>query len=86
MRVSSDAQAASYVSDEAAALTESEAVRNAVVQRIDYLDANFLLALGGFIQVQRRGKDVVCWFAWQLTQVCVGLLKGCHQAWGPEQL
>uniref|UniRef100_A0A7S3VMY3 Uncharacterized protein n=1 Tax=Dunaliella tertiolecta TaxID=3047 RepID=A0A7S3VMY3_DUNTE len=44
-------QAASYLTEERPELNEMEAVRNAVIQRIELLDANFLAALNGYIQV-----------------------------------
>ncbi|KAF5838144.1 hypothetical protein DUNSADRAFT_3339 [Dunaliella salina] len=44
-------QAASYLTEESPELNEMEAVRNAVIQRIELLDANFLAALNGYIQV-----------------------------------
>ena len=45
-------QATAYISEGASApMTEEEAVRGAVVTRIEFLDANFLAALNGYIQV-----------------------------------
>lgn len=38
-------------SEPEALLTEAEAVRSAVVQRIEFLDANFLAALNGYVEV-----------------------------------
>ena len=32
-------------------MSEEDAVRSAVVQRIEFLDANFLAALNGYVQV-----------------------------------
>ncbi|GAX77155.1 hypothetical protein CEUSTIGMA_g4600.t1 [Chlamydomonas eustigma] len=48
-------QATSYISEEAGPpISEEEAVRKAVVQRIEFLDANFLGALNGYIQAVKR--------------------------------
>ncbi len=46
-----------YISAEGSALTEAEAIRNAVVQRIEFLDANFLAALNGYIEVTKREEQ-----------------------------
>ena len=39
-------------------MTDREAVRNAVVQRIEFLDANFLAALNAYIQVRKYEADL----------------------------
>eukprot|EP00195_Chlamydomonas_chlamydogama_P008745 CAMPEP_0202897154 /NCGR_PEP_ID=MMETSP1392-20130828/5993_1 /ASSEMBLY_ACC=CAM_ASM_000868 /TAXON_ID=225041 /ORGANISM="Chlamydomonas chlamydogama, Strain SAG 11-48b" /LENGTH=366 /DNA_ID=CAMNT_0049582727 /DNA_START=253 /DNA_END=1353 /DNA_ORIENTATION=- len=51
-------EAAAYISNAQAGLTEEEAVRRAVVQRLEYMDANFLAALNGYIKaVSAAGSD-----------------------------
>ena len=45
-------QATAYISEESGEpMSEEDAVRSAVVQRIEFLDANFLAALNGYVQV-----------------------------------
>ncbi|KAL6757921.1 hypothetical protein V8C86DRAFT_3094409 [Haematococcus lacustris] len=51
-------QAASYLAEEAVELSECQAIRNAVSERMAVLDTNFLAALNGYIQVAASREEV----------------------------
>lgn len=52
-------EATAFVTSENPDMSQQEAIRNAVVQRIEFLDANFLAALGAYIQVAQTNKEDV---------------------------
>lgn len=52
------AEAAAYIQSANVDLVQADAVRNAVISRIDLLDANFLASLNGYVSAARERGDV----------------------------
>ncbi|EFJ38967.1 hypothetical protein VOLCADRAFT_108806 [Volvox carteri f. nagariensis] len=54
-------EAVAYIQNDRADQTELVAVREAVARRLDFLDANFLTTLAGFIRAcEQRGDSQLC--------------------------
>lgn len=51
------AEAAAYIQSANVDLVQADAVRNAVISRIDLLDANFLASLNGYVSAARERGD-----------------------------
>ncbi|MEW5314075.1 MAG: hypothetical protein WDW38_005598 [Sanguina aurantia] len=61
------AEAAAYIQSANVDLIQTDAVRNAVVARIDLLDANFLASLNGYVKAANDGGDA------QLSELLVAV-------------
>lgn len=61
------AEAAAYIQSANVDLIQADAVRNAVVARIDLLDANFLASLNGYVKAANDGGDA------QLSELLVAV-------------
>ncbi|KXZ50118.1 hypothetical protein GPECTOR_18g92 [Gonium pectorale] len=66
-------EAVAYIQDDRPDQTELHAVRTAVMRRLEFLDANFLTALGGFIAASERRGDAQ--LATMLTTIRAEVLR-----------